>query len=241
MEGHKSKTEVTSALDRFQKTPALQLNTAPVDASSSPPTPLYGKRSLWAAAWGLVGHGWHVHFLTDPGPVLPSDMPSGVQLHAIRLSRGISPIRDALAVLAWTRQILSVRPRAVIGNSPKGALLGLLAARIAGVKTRIYWIRGAKWDGRDDALGTVLRAMDRGTCRLSTARLAVSQSMVDAYMRQGIASDLTLLGRGGSRAWTLNDFARSRSEKLHDPRDSAYIGRLAHGKGIRYLPFVLDR
>lgn len=130
--------------------------------------------------------------------------------------------------------------RAVIGNSPKGALLGLLAARIAGVKTRIYWIRGAKWDGRDDALGTVLRAMDRGTCRLSTARLAVSQSMVDAYMRQGIASDLTLLGRGGSRGVDAERFARSRSEKLHDPPRLAYIGRLAHGKGIRYLPFVLD-
>lgn len=109
-------------------------------------------------------------------------------------------------------------------QQPEGRTSGTLAARIAGVKTRIYWIRGAKWDGRDDALGTVLRAMDRGTCRLSTARLAVSQSMVDAYMRQGIASDLTLLGRGGSRGVDAERFARSRSEKLHDPRDSLTLG-----------------
>lgn len=191
---------------------------------------------------GMAEHGWHVHFLTDPGPVSSDEMPPGVSLEPVALSRSISPIQDLKVLRAWRRRIREIRPQMVIGNSPKGAMLGLLAAYAAQIPVRVYWIRGSKWDGRADKLGRFLRLMDRLTCAASTDRLAVSRSLARTYQEAGISNDIEVLGRGGSRGVDTQEYSPAKPRRSLDPESPRliYVGRLAHSKGVDYLPIILE-
>src|SRR5690349_15412625 len=56
----------------------------------------------------------------------------------LRMSRTISPFRDALALFQWLRLLRRVRPRLVIAATPKCGLLAMTSAALMGVERRLY-------------------------------------------------------------------------------------------------------
>src|SRR4051812_34979524 len=81
--------------------------------------------------------------LSSPGDELRAfARREGVAVFEAKMPRQISPMRDLLAIARIGRTLGAVRPDIVHAHTPKGGLLGMLAARLRRVPVRIYHIHG---------------------------------------------------------------------------------------------------
>ena len=62
----------------------------------------------------------------------------GVPLHPIRMTRRITPLRDLLALWRVWRTVRRIRPQIVHAHTPKGGLLGMIAAWIERTPVRAW-------------------------------------------------------------------------------------------------------
>src|SRR6185436_13870097 len=87
--------------------------------------------------------GLEIHAVASPGqPLEDFGRREGIPTYAISMPRRISPFRDLIALFHLTRLLIRLRPDIVQGHTPKGGLLGMLAACLAGVPIRIYTLHG---------------------------------------------------------------------------------------------------
>lgn len=138
----------------------------------------------------------------------------------------------------------------VIAHTPKGAMIGIIAAFFAKVKKRIYFRHGLMYETSKGAKRTLLKNIERLTSRLSTKVVCVSPSVLE----KSIAEKLTprnkslLLNKG-----TCNgiDAINLFNKNLVTPGQTAalrqqyhlaegnkvigYVGRLVKDKGIQEL------
>src|SRR5690606_2741734 len=91
---------------------------------------------------GQVGYmqarGFTVDALSSPGALLHQfAAEEGTGAHAVEMPRRISPLRDLIAVWRIVQVIRQVRPHIVHAHTPKGGLLGMIAAWLARVPVRV--------------------------------------------------------------------------------------------------------
>lgn len=201
---------------------------------------------------GQVGHlqarGFDVHALSSPGPELGEfgeryDVPT----YAVEMPRSITPLRDLGAVRGIVRVLLRVRPEIVHAHTPKGGLLGMIAAWIARVPIRIYHIHGLPLVTAKGVKRLLLRSSEFVSCRLATQVLCVSHSVCQVAIAEGICPSerIKVLGGGsingvdakGRFDPTEFDFnARTEVRRRYGiPAKAAvvgFIGRLVRDKGI---------
>src|SRR5687767_709095 len=83
--------------------------------------------------------GYDVVAVSSPGPELDAfGRDNDVRVHAVAMPRRITPFQDLLAVARLVSVMRRERPDIVHAHTPKGGLLGILAAWIARVPVRIY-------------------------------------------------------------------------------------------------------
>ena len=107
-----------------------------------------------------------------------------------QLSREISPIRDAVAVVRLARMIREERPHIVHTHTAKAGALGRLAAAVAGSPRPIvvHTFHGHVLRGYFGPLrGRAFRALERVLARTSDALVAVSPEVRDDLVRLGVA------------------------------------------------------
>src|SRR5690606_13217387 len=87
--------------------------------------------------------GWEVHAISSPGPKLTAfGEEEGIEVHALEMPRRITPPQDLRTVSKLTALLRRLSPTIVHSHTPKGGLLGMLAATAARVPARIYHMRG---------------------------------------------------------------------------------------------------
>lgn len=197
----------------------------------------------------LRSNGWEVYALSSPSEELQEfGLLTGSDIVAIPMARRLSPLTDALSLFRIWRTLRKIRPDVVHAHMPKGGLLGMTAARLAGVPVRFFTIHGRV---TDTALGwrlRLLRTVERLTCRLATQVLAVSNSLRQSLLLDGACkpSKLEVLGSGGCAGvdTTRFDPDQNCSSRIlvrfsyNIPQDAfllCYAGRLAKEKGITEL------
>ncbi|HEX6133082.1 MAG TPA: sugar transferase [Longimicrobiales bacterium] len=199
----------------------------------------------------LEAHGWSVHVLSAPGARLDAcGAEEGVAVHAAELERGVSPLRDLRALVQTVRVIRTVRPTIVHAHTPKGALIGLLAAGLCGVPVRIYQVRGLPLETARGAGRILLRVTERVTCALAHRVLCDSASLQRVLLAEGLCPSKkthTLLGGRGSGVDAVHRFNPARVPRrgvaalrgrLGLPYRApvvGYVGRLARDKGMTEL------
>lgn len=94
----------------------------------------------------------------------------------LAISRAIRPFDDGLALWNLWRLFVLKKFQAVHTMSPKAGLLGMLAARLAGVPIRIHTFTGQVWATKHGLFRLLLKNLDRVTARLATHLLVDSQS-----------------------------------------------------------------
>ena len=194
----------------------------------------------------LAQRGFEIHAIASPGPMLARlARRDGVQIHPVPMTRRIHPWNDMLAVWRLWRVLRSIRPQLVHVSTPKAALLGSIAARIARVPARVLLLRGLKAEGAAGLPRVFLRSADRLSARLCHRTLCVSPSLRDAARRERIVPDhkTTVPGSGMSNGVDTVRFdphvvraAEMSTDAKYPPQAHSpvigFVGRLARDKGL---------
>jgi glycosyltransferase involved in cell wall biosynthesis len=173
-----------------------------------------------------------------------------VPVHAVDLPRRITPFRDLVAVGRLVRHFRSVRPAIVHGHTPKGGLLGMLAAKIARVPVRVYTLHGLVHMTASGATRRLLMTSDRLACALADRVICVSESVRQVAIDEGICPEdkIIVLGSGSTNGVDAEGrynpalvtpearrYVRARHGIAPDDVVVGFVGRIVRDKGIEPL------
>jgi glycosyltransferase involved in cell wall biosynthesis len=196
----------------------------------------------------MRGRGFRVHALSSPGPELDAFTErEGVEVSAVEMSRRITPLRDLLAVGRLLRRLRRIRPAIVHATTPKGGLLGMIAAAVYGAPVRLYHIRGLNLLGATGWKRRLLWASDWLACRLAHQVLCVSHSVRQEAVKAGVCgpdkikvlqrgsgNGVDAMGRFHPDAQDGSDRGRTRA-RFGIPEGAVvigFVGRIVRDKGI---------
>lgn len=197
--------------------------------------------------------GFEVAVAAAPGPELARAAErEGVTAFAVPMRREIDPLRDLRSLAALHRVIRRWRPDVVNAGTPKGGLLGMLAARLAGTPVRVYTLRGLRLETVGGWRRAVLGAAERVAAGCAHSVVSVSDSLRAAYCARGAAppAKVVTLGAGSSNGVDAARFAagpaarRRIREALGIAADApvvGFVGRFTADKGIAELVEAFDR
>jgi glycosyltransferase involved in cell wall biosynthesis len=199
----------------------------------------------------MKSHGFDFRIISSPDERLDQfGAREQVETYGVSMARQITPLRDIGALGRLITTLLSVRPSIVHAHTPKGGLLGMIAAWIARVPIRIYHIRGLPYMTATGHKRKLLTWSERVSCLLANQVLCVSNSILDVAIEDGICSPdkIKVLGAGSGNgvdasvrfnpnrfSKTDRDERRNRYGIAADARVIGYIGRLVRDKGIEEL------
>ena len=158
----------------------------------------------------MTNRGFDVVVISSPGAALRSfGQRERISTHAVEMPRRITPLRDLWAVGRIYRQLCRIRPHIVHAHTPKGGLLGMIAAWLAGVPVRIYHVHGLPYLTAAGLRRMLVKTTERISCALANRVLCVSPSIREVAVHDGLCPA-----------------ARSLSSERHDQR------RGRHGHSI---------
>ncbi|WP_027375715.1 glycosyltransferase family 4 protein [Kaistella palustris] len=173
----------------------------------------------------------------------------GVKHHAVEMTRTIAPLTDIKAVWALYKFLRKEKPDIVHSHTPKAGIVGMMAARLAGVPHRFHTVAGLPLLESTGKKRLLLNLIEKLTCRLATKVYPNSfelQKIIVAH-RFCKPAKLKVIGQGSSNGIDTAFFSRSevpesqqcalRNELNISPEDFVFIfvGRLVRDKGINEL------
>ena len=198
----------------------------------------------------MRGRGYELTVVTSPGPGLEAFAErEKVPFHAVPMPRRISPGQDAKSLAALVALLRRLRPDIVHAHTPKGGLLGMIAASLARVPARIYHMRGLPLVTAHGVQRAILTATERTSCALASRVIAVSSSLRDVAIAEHLTSrkKITVLAGGSGNGIDCDRFDPTRvgpevgpalRAKLGIAADAfviGFVGRLVGDKGVGEL------
>lgn len=173
----------------------------------------------------------------------------GIRVHEIPMKREISLFKDVISLFVFVDYFLRVKPDAVHGNTPKGAFLSMVAAKLVGVRTRIYMCHGLRYQGYTGIKRKILIFMERLTCACATHVLCVSDGVRNTLANDGICltKKSQVIGYGSCNGINMTHFDASiysieEKDKLRSQyginKDEflfIYMGRIVKDKGVNEM------
>jgi len=194
----------------------------------------------------LVTAGYDVAGISAAGNHTSAVVDAGITHIAIPMTRRVTPLTDLLSLVQLYRLMRRERFTVVHTHTPKPALLGQLAARLAGVPVIVNTLHGLTF--RDDTPPLkrhLLVFLEKVCARLSDFILSQNPEDIETFVREGIAprEALRFLGNGiDIRRFDVGNVApdtvsRLRAELGIRPGDKVvgFVGRLVVEKGILEL------
>jgi len=199
----------------------------------------------------LKERGFVVHAVSSLGDELQEfGRREGVPVHAVAMTRAVTPLRDLAALFRLVHLFRHLRPTIVHAHTPKGGVLGVLAARLAGVPLVMYTIMGLPFASASGLKRWVLWLSEMASCRGAHQVLAVSQAMRRQALTHGLCppQKIEVLGPGSING--VDAEGRFNPARFPDPvkkqlRASlglpsgalvlGFVGRIVRDKGIQEL------
>jgi lipopolysaccharide/colanic/teichoic acid biosynthesis glycosyltransferase/glycosyltransferase involved in cell wall biosynthesis len=137
----------------------------------------------------MAKRGFDVYAISSPGQrLIDFGKEQGVCVHAVTMSRCITPVKDMLSLWQIWRVIYSIKPDIVNAHTPKAGLLGMIAAWLARVPVRIYHIHGQPSMTAKGLRKTILKYAEKLSCLLACRVICVSNSIRDIIIKDGLCS-----------------------------------------------------
>jgi glycosyltransferase involved in cell wall biosynthesis len=209
--------------------------------------PLTADRLMEGQLRYLREHGFDVTVITSPGPRLETVATrEGVRMSAIAMRREIAPLADLRALVQLTQELRRLRPEIVAASTPKGGLLGTIAARLSGVPVIVYHLRGLRFEGASGMKRRILIATEHVAARCAHHVVCNGESLRDRFVALGCApkKKTSVPAYGTSNGVDVAryrsspeglEWARAERERLGIPRGAVvvgFVGRFTRDKGI---------
>jgi glycosyltransferase involved in cell wall biosynthesis len=197
-------------------------------------------------AW-LGRQGFEVTLVSSPAQQLVEFARSeGIGWHALPMTRQITPLRDSESVRRLAGILRRLAPHIVHSHTPKAGMVGMLAARLAGVPVRVHQLHGLRFETARGSHRWLLKASERLTCQLAQRVICVSPSLRDAAIQEHIVSArrATVLRHGSVNGLDVDAYVgtddlvqlgAATRRRLGIPPDAlclGFVGRLVRDKGL---------
>lgn len=173
----------------------------------------------------------------------------GCRHQVITMTRSITPFADILSLWRLYNFIKSEKPDIVHSHTPKAGLLGMLAAKLAGVKIRVHTIAGLRFMTAKGFTRRLLISMEKLTAKSATHVWPNSFSLLQYITNNKLVKikKLEVIGLGSSNGINLSRFslrslnperlAQIKSSIAYDEKLTYFlcVGRIVHDKGIDEL------
>lgn len=198
----------------------------------------------------LKRRGCEIHVISSPGESLDEfARVQQVPAYGVAMQRRITPFKDLTALWRIYRTLRALRPEIVHARTPKGGVLGSLAAWLARVPVRLYTIHGLPMMTATGFKRQLLKWTERISCWCAHEVLCVSHSVREVAVQEGLcpADKIKVLGRGSSagvdaagRFHPTRHVAEAREIRCRhgigeDDLVIGFVGRVVRDKGMAEL------
>lgn len=171
----------------------------------------------------------------------------GVRTVGVPMARRVSPLDDWESLGRLRDLFTQLAPDIVHAHTPKGGLLGMLAANAAGVPIRLYQMRGLPYVTQRGPMRALLATTERLSCSAATRVICQSRSLLETATADHLApvdrAEVLLEGSNGV------DVHRFDPVRWHDAGVAlraqwgarqgdvvfVFVGRLVRDKGVPEL------
>ncbi|MBM4776773.1 MAG: glycosyltransferase family 4 protein [Archangiaceae bacterium] len=171
----------------------------------------------------------------------------GVRTASVEMPRRVSPLNDWESLGRLTAKLRALEPDIVHAHTPKGGLLGMLAAAAIDAPVRLYQMRGLPHVTLKGALRQVVMMTERLSCRAATRVVCQSRSLLKTALEDRLvrAEKALVVLEGGNGVDPVRfDAERVKSQGAAlraswgvsaDDVVLLFVGRLVRDKGIPEL------
>lgn len=171
----------------------------------------------------------------------------GIRKHIIPMKREISILHDIWSLILFILFFLKERPMIVHGNTPKAAMLSMVAAWMTRRPIRIYMCHGLRYQGAQGKLRNLLMAMEKLSCKCATNVICVSDSVKEQFIADGICPQkkVKVVGYGTAGGIDTEHYKRGQLDTNRNVRNElgisedafvfCFVGRVVADKGINEL------
>ncbi|MGV7105380.1 glycosyltransferase family 4 protein [Flavobacterium sp. U410] len=172
-----------------------------------------------------------------------------VRFLSVEMTRKITPLKDIIAVYRLYKIFRQEKPEIVHTHTPKAGIVGMLAAKLAGVPLRFHTVAGLPLMEARGIKRGILNFVEKLTYFCATKVYPNSKGLYDFILAEKFTSSskLKVLGNGSSNGIKTEYFKHeniSQQEKVILKEKLAieeqdfvfiYVGRLVKDKGINEL------
>ncbi|UAY55455.1 glycosyltransferase family 4 protein [Arachidicoccus terrestris] len=174
----------------------------------------------------------------------------GFSVASVRINRSYTPWADLVAVRKLRKLIRKNKFDIVIGHTPKGSLLAMIAAKLEKVRVRIYYRHGILYQTASGFKMSILKELERLTARCATGVINVSKSVENFAIKNRLNAyekNIFLGTHGSCGAFDPHSFCKKSISPLKirelknlfsiNSKDIVigYFGRMVNDKGINEL------
>lgn len=193
---------------------------------------------------------FEISLITSPGPT--TDVIAKTEMspvYSVSMVRGISPIRDLMAVLTMARLLRRLHPDIIHSYTPKAGLVLMLAGRLCKVPIRIHTFTGLIFPAERHLRKILLKWVDKLICTCATTIVPEGEGVKKDLKNFNITKKtLEVIGHGNIAGVNIEYFSSTNPEVLKSTEDLrislavnsgdfifCYVGRLNRDKGILEL------
>jgi glycosyltransferase involved in cell wall biosynthesis len=180
---------------------------------------------------------------------------TGLKVHTLPLTRKISPLTDLLALWKTYKLIKKTQPDIVHTHTPKAGIIGILAAKLAGVPVRMHTVAGMPLLVTKGLKRILLKQVEKITFWAATNVYPNSFGLKEIIINQQLAppKKLKVIANGSSNGINTTYFDPKRFSYEHKENLKKqlgissgdfvfiFIGRLVGDKGINELIQATDK
>lgn len=152
----------------------------------------------------------------------------------VSILRSINPLQDIKSIYSLYRYIRREQFDIIIAHSPKGGLIGILAAYFARVPKRVFFRHGLVFETVTGLKKHLLINIERliGFCATSIVNVSPSIVKISDLLQLNTSSKNVLLGKGTCNGIDITKF-KPRLGYIDDSVVTiGYVGRLSKDKGL---------
>ena len=198
----------------------------------------------------MASNGFDVKGVSSEGEELKEVHENeGIAVEAITMSRKITPFQDLKSLWEMWNFLRKEKPQIVHTHTPKAGIIGMLAARLAGVPHRLHTVAGLPLMEATGIKRKILNFVEKLTYSSATRVYPNSKGLYDFILQNNFtqSNKLKIIANGSSNGINTTFFSPAQvseiekvalREKLNIHSDDfvfVFVGRIVSDKGINEL------